>query len=191
MRAAIIISSRVSDIIEAETLASAQGLFPDAQVLDADTMSAGIGWWLVEGEWQPPTPPLPPLDARKASLAATVNAHVATLLAAGAPVTAGEATLHVALDDGSRADLTAMATTAIGAASGALPWPTSYQQGWITIENVRIPLATAAEGLGLAAGVGDRYAQIRQRGRDLKDAIEAAADDAALDVIDSESGWPA
>lgn len=147
-------------------------------VFDGETFSA-------------PSPSLPPLDARKARLTATVNAHVATLLAAGAPVAAGEATLHVALDDGSRADLTAMATTAIGAASGALPWPTSYQQGWITIENVRIPLATPAEGLGLAAGVGDRYAQIRQRGRDLKDAIEAATDDATLDAIDIESGWPA
>lgn len=150
-------------------------------------------WELVGPMLEPPAvaPILPPLDARKASLTATVNAHVATLLAAGAPVAAGEATLHVALDDGSRADLTAMATTAIGAASGALPWPASYQQGWITIENIRIPLATPAEGLGLAAGVGDRYAQIRQRGRDLKDAIEAAADDTALDAIDIEGGWPA
>ncbi|WP_166096879.1 DUF4376 domain-containing protein [Rhizobium flavescens] len=146
------------------------------------------------GRWEligPVEPPIPPLDARKTSLAATVNAHVAALLAAGAPVAAGETTLHIALDDGSRADLTAMATTAIGAASGALPWPESYQQGWITVENVRIPLAAPADGLGLAAGVGDRYAQIRQRGRDLKDMIEAAEDDAALDAIDIESGWPA
>lgn len=164
---------------------------PNMIRLEDETTETVLGQRWQNGAWLPTSPPIPPLDARKASFIATVNAHVATLLAAGAPVPIGQATLHVALDDGSRADLTAMATTAIGAASGALPWPESYQQGWITIENIRIPLATPAEGLGLAAGVGDRYAQIRQRGRDLKDAIEAAADDAALDAIDIESGWPA
>lgn len=147
--------------------------------------------FLFDGETFSAPPTLPPLDARKSTMAATVNAHVATLLATGAPVIVGEDVLHIALDDGSRADLTAMATTAIGAASGALPWPESYQQGWITIENIRIPLPAPSDGLALAAGVGDRYARIRQRGRDLKDAIEAAEDNAALDAIDIESGWPA
>lgn len=127
---------------------------------------------------------------RRARKIQQVNRKVERLIAAGAPVATGEETLHIDMSDGSRADLTAMGATAIAAASEALPWPESYQLGWITRENVRIPLATPADGLVLAAGVGDLYAQIRQRGRDLKDAALAAQDDAALDAIDIEAGWP-
>ena len=71
MRVAIILSDTVENIIEAESLASAQGLFPAAQVLDADTITAGIGWRLVEGEWHPPTPLAPvlsPLTRRRLRL---------------------------------------------------------------------------------------------------------------------------
>lgn len=110
------------------------------------------------------------------------------LLAGGAPVSNG---LHIALDDGARADLTAMAATATAAASGAVTWPASYSRGWISIENVRIPLATPAAGLLLAASVGDWYARVVQHRRDLKDQVLAAADEAALDAIDITAGWPA
>jgi hypothetical protein len=123
---------------------------------------------------------------RRGTKLAAIGSAVSTHLAAGAPI----AGLHVALDDGSRADMTAMGTTAIAAASGALPWPDSYSQGWIAIENVRIPLPTPADGLGLAATVGDFYAQIRQHGRDLKDLAEAATTIPELDAIDETAGWP-
>lgn len=129
-------------------------------------------------------------EGRKAAKVAAIDARLAAALGGGAPVPVGEATLHVALDGGSRADMGAMATTALAAASGAVPWPESYQTGWITVENIRIPLATPADGLALAAGVGDHYAQIRQHGRDLKDAALAAADDTALNAIDINGGWP-
>ena len=134
--------------------------------------------------------PTPSLEVRKASMLAEVKNHVDALLAVGSPVVFGETMLHVALDAGARADLTAMAATAMGAANGALPWPESYQRGWITVENIRIPLPTPPDGLMLAAGVGDRYAQIVQRGRDLKDAVIAAGEDDALDAISIEDGWP-
>ena len=134
--------------------------------------------------------PAPSLDDRKASLLAAINDHVAALLAAGAPVASGETTLHVAIDDGSRADMGGMALTASLARSGAASWPDDYSRGWITIENIRIPLPTPDDGIALAYPVGLYYAAVRQRGRDLKDMIEAAADDAALDAIDIESGWP-
>ena len=127
---------------------------------------------------------------RQARKIARINRRMDRLLAAGAPVAAGGDTLHIDMTDGSRADLTAMGATAIAAASEALPWPESYQTGWITKENIRIPLATPADGLILAAGVGDHYAQIRQNGRDLKDAVLAAENDTALDSIDIEAGWP-
>ncbi|GAC1040834.1 DUF4376 domain-containing protein [Rhizobium sp. No.120] len=124
----------------------------------------------------------------KARKQGAVEAKVVSLLAAGAPVPGG---LHVALDDSSRADMAAMATTAIAASAGAVVWPDSYKEGWISIENSRIPLAAPAAGLALAAGVGDYYAKVRQNGRTLKDAIAAAADETVLGSVDIGSGWPA
>ncbi|MCM5557345.1 hypothetical protein [Pleomorphomonas sp. JP5] len=126
-------------------------------------------------------------DLRAVKLAAISSAADA-LLASGAPVSGG---LHIALDDGSRSDLTAMAATATAASAGAVSWPDSYSRGWITIENIRIPLATPAAGLTLAASVGEYYAAVVQHRRDLKDAALAAVDAAALDAIDPSSGWPA
>lgn len=117
-----------------------------------------------------------------------INAKAETLLSAGAPYALGGTTYHVALDDGSRADLTAMAATAT--AASAVTWPESYSRGWIAIENVRIPLATPADGLALAASVGNYYAAIVQHRRDLKDTALAAADETALAAIDETAGWP-
>lgn len=141
--------------------------------------------WAFDGEdFSPPVVPLADLVAAKV---AAINAKVDALLSVGCPVGGG---LHVAVDDGSRADMGAMATTALAAMSSAVPWPASYQTGWIAIENVRVPLPTPGDGLGLAAGVGDYYAKVRQRGRDLKDAALAAEDPSDLDAVDIETGWP-
>lgn len=133
------------------------------------------------------TAPEPTLeDIRSAKIAAITEAADA-LLKVGAPVDGG---LHVSLDDGSRADLTAMAATATAASAGSVPWPESYSRGWITIENTRIALATPAAGLVLAAAAGDYYAAIVQHRRDLKDAALAAKDAPAVDAIDVTAGWP-
>lgn len=131
--------------------------------------------------------PAPTLDDLRAAKLAAINVEAYARLSKGAPV---EVDLHLALDDGSRADLTAMAATATAASSGAVPWPDSYARGWITIENVRIPLITPAEGLTLAASAGAYYAAIVQHRRDLKDAALAAEDKASLDAIDVSTGWP-
>lgn len=132
-------------------------------------------------------PPEPSFADRRASKRAAIAREMADCLALGAPVPGG---LHVALDDAARADMAAMATTALAAAAGSVPWPASYVAGWIAMENTRIPLTTPADGLALAAAVGDHYARIRQHGRDLKDAALAATDDATLAGIDETSGWP-
>ena len=133
-------------------------------------------------------PGVPPTfeDLRAAKIAA-IAAKADALLSAGAPVDGG---LHVALDDGSRADLTAMAATATAASTGAVSWPESYSRGWIAIENVRIPLATPEAGLTLAASAGNYYAALVQHRRDLKDAVLAATEEADLSTIDIEAGWP-
>lgn len=125
--------------------------------------------------------------AREVKLSA-ITARVQALLAAGYPAMGGP--LHIAMDDGSRADMTAMATTAVAAASGAVPWPESYQIGWITVENIRLPLPTPAAGLALAAAVGDYYATVRQNGRSLKDAVLSAETVLELDAINIDDGWP-
>lgn len=126
-------------------------------------------------------------DYNRATKLASVQERVSTLLAIGFETTSG---LHVALDDASRADMGAMATTALAASSGAIEWPESYKQGWITVENVRIALPAPEDGLALAALVGDYYAGVRQRGRTLKDTVAAATKQSDLDAIDIESEWP-
>ena len=127
---------------------------------------------------------------RKLAMLDAVNARASSILAAGAPIVHGGQTYHIDLTDGSRANMGSMATTAIGAVASLVPWPAEYQQGWITMENPRIPLPTPADGLALASAVGIFYAACLQRGRDLKNAVIAAADATALDAIDIEAGWP-
>lgn len=138
--------------------------------------------------WTPVPTEAERLEAARAAKLGEIIAAGDALLAGGYPAAGG---LHVAMDDGSRADLTAMAATAIAAASGAIPWPESYAAGWISIENTRIPLAAPADGLALSAAAGAWYASVVQHRRTLKDAALAAADEAALARVDPASGWPA
>lgn len=68
-----------------------------------------------------------------------------------------------------------MTMPALAAISGALPWPEDYAQGWISIENVRIPMPSPQDGLTIAARAGARYASIVQAVRDIKDHIATGA----------------
>jgi len=88
----------------------------------------------------------------------------------------------------SRTDLGGMATTAGLVLSGALSgWPDSYAQGWIAIDNSRLPLPTPADGVALAAAVAYFYSATVQHARTLKDSTLAAPDPAAVDEM---AGWP-
>lgn len=158
--------------------------------LEPGEFALWLGAWTVVAE--KPDPPAPPsqFEANRLAVLAQIVAKVEALLAAGATIEHEEQILHVALTDASRADVGGMATTAMAAIGGAVPWPTSYSRGWITVENVRIPMPTPADGLSLAAQVGDYYASVVQNGRDLKDAVLAAEDQSDLDAIDLEAGWP-
>jgi len=131
-----------------------------------------------------------PLEELCAAKIGAINTHASMLQAIGAPVISGGDMLHIALDDGSRADMTAMGATAGLAMAGLVPWPDDYARGWISLENLRIPLPSASDGYALAQAVGAYYAALRQHCRDLKDAALAAADAAGLDAIDIEAGWP-
>ena len=184
------IAYKITDGEIVDVITIADDASPPENYATDDTIPAGtgVGCRLIDGVWIAPAPPAATLDDRRATALAGIASTADALLAGGAPVTDG---LHVALDDGSRADLTAMAATATAAASGAVTWPDSYSRGWISIENVRIPLPVPAAGLALAAVVGDWYARVVQHRRDLKDQVLAAADEAALDAIDIAAGWPA
>lgn len=119
-------------------------------------------------------------DARRRELAAQVNAERDRRLASGAPY-AGR---RIEVTDKGRADMGGMAVTAVAASAGALPWPESYAQGWITSDNSRLPLPTPADGLALAAAVGDWYAATVQHARSLKDAVLGG------EAVDITAGWP-
>lgn len=179
--AARILDGLVVEVVELPAgVALADAFHAEAGFVTArETVTVGMSY--ADGAFGPAPEPEPPSleTLRQLKLAAAQRA-LADRLALGAPVSA----LHVALDDGSRADMTAMGTTALAALGGSVPWPASYAQGWIAIENERIPLPMPADGLALAAQVGAFYATLVQRGRDLKDAIIAAADPAALGAID-------
>lgn len=179
------VATNIIAVEDGADLAALSELFEKRIVIGPVEACAG---WRLDGEaWTPPQTPSPSLDELRERKVSDIQARSHALLAIGAPVSDG---LHVALDDGSRADLTAMAATATAAASGALPWPDSYSRGWISMENVRIPLATPAAGLTLAATAGDYYAAIVQHRRDLKDAALAAENAEALDAIVVSAGWP-
>ena len=127
------------------------------------------------------------LESARALRRAAVDQAVVEKLQAGYPDPGTG--LHVDIHpDGRRADMAGLVSAALIAASGAAAWSAAYSQGWIAKENTRIPLPTPEAGIALAAAAGDWYARIRQRGRDLKDAINAAADPATVDIA---AGWPA
>jgi hypothetical protein len=56
-------------------------------------------------------------------------------------------------------------------------------------DNSSLALPTAADMLALGQAAADRYAALRLKLGQIKDAIDAAADQAALDAIDVTAGW--
>lgn len=91
-----------------------------------------------------------------------------------------------ATDDTTRTDLGGMATTAGLVVMGLVAWPASYAQGWIALDNTRLPLPTPQDGIALADKVAVTYSAIVQHARTLKDAA-LAGDPAAVDEL---AGWP-
>lgn len=126
------------------------------------------------------------LQEKRANRVQSVEQKASEILAVGFFVNG----LHIALTDLSRADLAAMATTAGFALSGMVTWPESYKLGWISIENIRIPLPTPQQGIALAAAAGDFYARIKQHARTTKDLLLEAADERELQDIQIDTGWP-
>ncbi len=126
-----------------------------------------------------------PLDERRAALVAAVQAERERRLALGAPY-GGK---RIDVSDKGRADLGGMVAAAILARDGVVPWSEGYSAGWITHDNSRVPLPTPADGIALAATVGDWYGRTMQHARDLKDEAMASDEPEVIDII--TAGWPA
>ena len=122
----------------------------------------------------------------KADLISAAGGEFARRIAAGAPY-AGQ---QVQIDDGSRANLTALAVQAQASLSGQ-PWPDGYARGWIAVGGIRIPLAKPEDGFALAQATGAFYASLVQHEQDLIDEITAATDAAGVLAVDVTAGWPA
>ncbi|MCM8736019.1 DUF4376 domain-containing protein [Azospirillum sp. A1-3] len=123
------------------------------------------------------------LDARRAAKVAAITAERDRRLALGVQH-AGKVFPTDAL---TRTDLGGMATTAALVLAGALEWPDSYAQGWISADNSRLPLPTPQDGVALAAAVAGAYSAIVQHARDVKDAALVSDDPESIDHL---SGWP-
>lgn len=135
-----------------------------------------------ERRWVRVTRPLT-VDERRPDALARINAERDRRLAQGAPY--GGKLIEVS--DKGRADLAGMTVAAVLALAGTIPWVEGYSTGWITKDNTRIPLATPADGIALAATVADWYSRTVQHAHDLKDAVLMAQDP---DAIDHTAGWP-
>lgn len=175
MRTAILDADlRVVNIIE-----GAPGFAPPPGYSATPSDAAAIGdvWNPANGAF---TRPGPPVEQRRAARLARAQAERDAIMAAGAPY-GGK---RIEVDDASRANLNGVVTTALIAQAGGIAWPDALSQGWITMDNTRIPLPAPADAVMLGLTVLSWYAALIQLGRDIKDTILAAPDPDAVPV-----GW--
>jgi hypothetical protein len=88
-----------------------------------------------------------------------------------------------------RGNITGQSARAIASLlpGSGVTWPEGF--AWRMADNSYVGIATAADMLAMGEAVSDRYAALRFRLGQLKDAITAAADQAALDAIGITVGW--
>lgn len=180
MRFAVIDGETVINVIEAEPGFSIEGMTLVASEI------AGFGWSYDGSAF---LPPLPPLDQRKADRAAAVNRKRDALLSGGYTHDFGPPGVHVlqTRDADDRINwLTSQAAyqAAVAAGRGSVEGAE-----FRTADNQRITV-TFSEGLNVLLAMAAWGKAVFGRSWDLKDAITAAADGAALDAIDIEAGWP-
>lgn len=161
-------------------------LWPGLNFADTDGTLEGV-------RYDDPLPPgfTPPTQgeidlkvARSARLAATLagfDAAVAAGVAYGGKV--------LQIRDADRANIAGQCSRANASliAGSGVTWPAGF--AWRMADNSYLPLATAADMLALGEAAADRYAALRRRLGELKDAIAGAADLAALEAIDVAAAW--
>jgi hypothetical protein len=121
----------------------------------------------------------------KENMRVAATAAFNTAVAAG--VVYGGKILQIGDDD--RANITGQSSRAIASmlSGSGVTWPSDF--AWRMADNSSLALPTAADMLALGQAAADRYAALRLKLGQIKDAIDAAADQAALDAIDVTAGW--
>jgi len=123
------------------------------------------------------------IEARRQAVVDAINAHRDSLVALGAPFSGK----RVEMDERGKTDLTGMTIAALLASMEMAEWSEDYQLGWIAMDNERIPLPTAADGMALGLSCASWYGSLMQFARDLKDTVLASDDPEAVDIA---TGWP-
>lgn len=124
-------------------------------------------------------------SARSEKISA-IEDEKARRLAEGVPINGK----RISVDNTARTDMVSMAMAASLAQGGSIDWSAGYSNGWICMDNSRFPLPSPADGISLAAFIGDWYSRTVQRARDLKDSALSASSISALNAIDITVGWP-
>lgn len=125
------------------------------------------------------------LPMHKASKAADAAAAFAAQVNAG--MAYGGRILQIR--DADRANITGQASRAVAALTpgSGVTWPDGF--AWRMADNSALALPTPADMLALGEAASDRYAALRLRFGQLKDAIAQAANAEELDAIDVAAGW--
>lgn len=92
---------------------------------------------------------------------------------------------RVQTDERSIAKINGLVTMAMLAQAAAAPFAIDF-----TLEDNSVVTLDAADAIALGTAAGAFVAAVYARSFELRTAIDAAADSAALDAIDIEAGWP-
>jgi hypothetical protein len=181
MQYARIEDGRVAELVELEG-DPAEHFHPSLVFVPAPAGCA-VGWRLAADVLSAPPPDLAALRAAKlAAIDAAYGARVAAGLTYG-----GHAWQ---IDDESRGNIAGLAARAgfklLGVAG--VTWPDAGQP-YRALDNAWVDFAPA-DFLTFAQAVADLYTAIRVRYAGLKDALVAAADQAAIAAVDETVGWP-
>lgn len=127
---------------------------------------------------------LPSLDTAKAAVWARVKAtREAKTDAPGALVATPFGVVQS--DATSQRNITGLVTMALIAQGAGAPFSAAF-----TLADNSVVSLSAPKMIGLGVAVGQHVEAVYARARVLRDAIESAADQAALDAIDIDARWP-
>ena len=127
---------------------------------------------------------LPSLDTAKAAVWARVKAtREAKTDAPGALVATPFGVVQS--DATSQRNITGLVTMALIAQGAGAPFSAAF-----TCADNSVVHLSAPQMIGLGVAVGQHVEAVYARARVLRTAIDAAADQAALDAIDIDAGWP-
>lgn len=140
---------------------------------------------LVDGKWsqQWSVEPLPIEEAREALWARTKIIRESMSDAPGSMATTPFGTVQV--DAKSKQNVNGLVTMALIAKGAGAP----FSEPFTLADNTTVTLS-ADHMIGLGVAVGQHVAAVYERSRQIRAAIEAASDHAAMAAIDIEAGWP-